>query len=139
MNRTQTTICAVCLLLGLALGAGLEAVYGQQAAPTENKGLTIKPLTAIDLGPEIEGMGGRQLRMRLIVIEPGGVLALHNHKDRPATDYVLRGSLVDHRGDAAREYNAGRLHFRDQGSHPLARKQGDGPGGIRRHRYFKQP
>ncbi len=139
MNRTQTTICAVCLLLGLALGAGLEAVYGQQAAPTENKGLTIKPLTAIDLGPEIEGMGGRQLRMRLIVIEPGGVLALHNHKDRPATDYVLRGSLVDHRGDAAREYNAGDSIFETKEVTHWLENKGTVPAEFVAIDIFKQP
>ena len=43
----------------------------EQVAP-ETKGVTVKLLAAIDLGPEIEGMAGRQLRMRKVTIEPGG-------------------------------------------------------------------
>lgn len=45
----------------------------EQSAP-EKKGVTVKQLAAIDLGPEIEGMAGRQLRMRLVTLEPGGVI-----------------------------------------------------------------
>jgi hypothetical protein len=39
-----------------------------QSAP-ETTGVTVKQLAAIDLGPEIDGMAGRQLRMRLVTIE----------------------------------------------------------------------
>ena len=35
----------------------------EEAAP-ETKGVTVKLLAAVDLGPEIDGMAGRQLRMR---------------------------------------------------------------------------
>lgn len=42
----------------------------EKAAP-ETKGVTVEMLAAIDLGPEIEGMAGRQLRMRMVTIEPG--------------------------------------------------------------------
>lgn len=92
---------------GLALIAGMTASIAQQAAPTENKGVTVKPLNALDLGPELQGMGGRQLRMRHITIEPNGVLALHDHKERPAVDYVMQGTVIDHRGDEMKEYGAG--------------------------------
>jgi hypothetical protein len=34
--------------------------------------------------PEIEGMAGRQHRMRMVSFEPGGVFGpIHGHKDRP--------------------------------------------------------
>jgi hypothetical protein len=36
----------------------------EQAAP-ETKGVTAELLATVDLGPEIEGMAGRQLRMRM--------------------------------------------------------------------------
>jgi hypothetical protein len=39
----------------------------EQVAP-ETKGVTVKLLATVDLGPEIEGMAGRQLRMRLVTI-----------------------------------------------------------------------
>lgn len=55
----------------------------EQAAP-ETKGVTVELLSALDLGSEIEGMAGRQLRMRMVTIEPGGVFGpIHDHVDRP--------------------------------------------------------
>jgi len=36
--------------------------------PPETKGVTVALLAAVDLGPEIEGMAGRQLRMRMFTI-----------------------------------------------------------------------
>ena len=36
----------------------------------ETKGVAVKLLATVDLGPEIEGMAGRQLRMRMVTIEP---------------------------------------------------------------------
>jgi hypothetical protein len=52
----------------------------EQVAP-ETKGVTVKLLATVDLGPEIEGMAGRQLRMRMVTIEPGGVFGpIHDHR-----------------------------------------------------------
>lgn len=82
------------------------AVQSAQAPP-ENRGVTDKLLSVVDLGPEIEGMAGRRLRMRLITIEPGGATALHNHKDRPGTVYILQGKITDHRDGVATEYGPG--------------------------------
>src|SRR5690242_15425918 len=79
----------------------------EQAAP-ETKGVTVELLAAVDLGPEIEGMTGRQLRMRMVTIEPGGVFGpLHDHKDRPGVVYVLQGTLTDHRDGHTTEYGPG--------------------------------
>ena len=75
---------------------------------TETKGVTIESLTAIDLGLEIDGMAGRQLRMRMVTIEPGGVFGpTHDHKDRPGVVYVLQGTITDHRDGKATEYGPG--------------------------------
>jgi quercetin dioxygenase-like cupin family protein len=74
----------------------------------ETKGVTVKQLAAIDLGPEIEGMAGRQLRMRMVTIEPGGVIGpIHNHIDRPGVVYILQGTITDHRNGVAKEYGPG--------------------------------
>jgi quercetin dioxygenase-like cupin family protein len=78
-----------------------------QAAP-ETKGVTVELLAAVDLGPEIEGMAGRQLRMRLVTIEPGGALGpIHDHADRPGTVYILQGTITDHRNGDATDYGPG--------------------------------
>jgi len=106
MNRKQTLKLASCIL-GLVLSAGFGSANGQQAAPIETKGVTVKQLAAVDLGPEIEGMGGRQLRMRMVTIEPGGVYAVHNQIDRPVTVYVVHGLITEHRGNVVKEYGAG--------------------------------
>ncbi len=78
-----------------------------QAAP-EMQGVTVKLLAALDLGPEIGGMAGRQLRMRMVTMEPGAVLGpVHDHRDRPGMVYVLQGTITDHRDGVAREYGPG--------------------------------
>ncbi len=61
-------------------------------APKDNKGFTASKTTVVELGSEIEGMAGRQLRMRVLTIEPGGHIGLHSHKDRPAVVYFMQGT-----------------------------------------------
>ena len=74
----------------------------------ETKGVTVDLLSAIDLGPEVEGMGGLRFRMRMVTIEPGGVFGpLHDHKGRPGMVYILQGTITDHRDGAAQEYGPG--------------------------------
>ena len=66
----------------------------EQPVPA-TQGVTVQLLATVDLGPEIEGMAGRQLRMRMVTIEPGGVFGpLHNHQDRPGTVYILQGTIT---------------------------------------------
>lgn len=74
----------------------------------QTRGVTVMPLTTMDLGPEIAGMDGRQLRMRMVTIEPGGVYGpVHDHVDRPGTVYVLQGTITDHRDGVATDYGPG--------------------------------
>ena len=61
-------------------------------APKDNKAFTTPKSQVVDLGAEIDGMAGRQLRMRLLKIEPGGHIGIHSHKDRPATVYFVQGT-----------------------------------------------
>ena len=78
-----------------------------QVAP-ETKGVTVQLLGTVDLGPEIEGMAGRLLRMRMVTIEPGGVFGpLHDHKDRPGIVYILQGTITDHRDGTTADYGPG--------------------------------
>jgi quercetin dioxygenase-like cupin family protein len=70
-----------------------------QEAPKDNKGFTTLKSEVVDLGPEITGMEGRQLRLRLLRIEPGGHIGIHSHNDRPAVVYFLKGADTVHLGD----------------------------------------
>jgi quercetin dioxygenase-like cupin family protein len=84
-----------------------RTMSNEQVAP-ETKGVTVKLLATVDLGPEIEGMAGRQLRMRMVTIEPGGVFGpIHDHKDRPGIVYILQGTITDHRNGVATDYGPG--------------------------------
>ena len=64
-------------------------------APTMPKGVTDDVIGSINLGSEI-GVDGRQLRTRRLVVQPGGIVPLHSHKDRPALIYVISGSITEH-------------------------------------------
>ncbi len=78
-----------------------------QIAP-QTTGVTVQFLGSVDLGLEIEGMAGRQLRMRMVTIEPGGVFGpLHDHKDRPGIVYILQGTITDHRDGVTTDYGPG--------------------------------
>jgi quercetin dioxygenase-like cupin family protein len=79
----------------------------EQVAPG-TAGVSVELLATVDLGPEIPGMEGRQLRMRMVTIEPGGVFGpVHDHQGRPGTVYVLRGTITDHRNGIATDYGPG--------------------------------
>ena len=92
-------------------------MINEQAAP-ETKGVTVKLLAALDLGLEIEGMAGRQFRMRLVTFEPGGVFGpIHDHKDRPGMVYILQGTITDHRDGVSQGVRAGSGLARGQ-EHP---------------------
>jgi quercetin dioxygenase-like cupin family protein len=93
-------------LLTLVAGIGIGTAISQQSPPTENKGLgEIKLIGTIDLAPE---MPAHQLRLRSVVVEPGGVIGLHGHGDRPAFVYVLEGTLTEVKeGGYTREYKSG--------------------------------
>ena len=74
----------------------------------ETQGVTAEVLATVDLGPEIDGMQGRQLRMRLFTFEPGAVFGpVHDHRDRPGIVYVLQGTVTDHRNGVATDYGPG--------------------------------
>ena len=79
-----------------------------QPATPETRGVTVTLLATVDLGAEIEGLVGRQMRMRLVTIAPGGVFGpVHDHKGRPGLVYVLQGTITDHRDGVATEYGPG--------------------------------
>ena len=80
------------LVLGLAAGFAI----GQASPPLDTKGQTSVNLQSLDLSDEMDSTKGRPLRMRMITLEPGGVLGLHSHKDRPAVSYFLKGEVTYH-------------------------------------------
>lgn len=113
---TKTSIAAGIIALA-AISNASPALAGQCAtagtnalanAPTMPKGVTDTVIGAVDLGPEIN-VEGRQLRTRRLVVQPGGIVPLHSHADRPALIVTVSGSITEHRSDCSApiEHRAG--------------------------------
>lgn len=86
---------ALSVASGMALAFAVGVAVGQNA-PTENKGVSVSGPTFVELSSEVDGVAGRQLRMRTVTIEPGGVVAMHSHKGRPAVAIAQGGALTEH-------------------------------------------
>jgi len=93
MTRSKA-ILAVASALALGFAAGIAV--GQMKAPTENKGFSADKLRSLDLSEEVDSVKGRPLRMRKVMLLPGGVIGLHSHKDRPTVSYFMQGEVIYH-------------------------------------------
>jgi quercetin dioxygenase-like cupin family protein len=93
--------------------AGKSGENALAGAPTMPKGVTDTVIGSVDLGAEI-AVPDRQLRTRRLVVQPGGIVPMHSHKDRPALIYTISGQITEYRssctvpivhktGDIARE------------------------------------
>jgi quercetin dioxygenase-like cupin family protein len=76
--------------------------------------VTDTELAFVGLGDQIGGLENRRLRLRRLVVQPGGVVPWHSHTDRPALIMTVSGQIteyastcavgIDHKaGDVARE------------------------------------
>jgi quercetin dioxygenase-like cupin family protein len=92
-SRSELAIAAAAMLVA-TFTAGY--VFGQRRVPTETVGQSEQLLRSLDLTGELQSTQGRPLRMRKITLQPGGVLGLHNHVDRPAITYLLQGQMTYH-------------------------------------------
>jgi quercetin dioxygenase-like cupin family protein len=66
-----------------------------KADMTPAKGVTDTVLAAIDLSKERAKIQDRELRLRKLVIQPGGVVPWHSHGDRPAIIYIIEGEITE--------------------------------------------
>ena len=99
--RSIMGLLSSAIALAFVLTWAPQVANSQDGAPKENKGLKSTLKQAVDLGPEIDGMAGRQLRMRVLNLEPGGHIRIHDHKDRPAVVYILQGTITVTFGDGS--------------------------------------
>ena len=115
-NLRKTTVAAGIIAIA-ALGGATPALAGQCSAaganalanaPTMPKDVTDTVLASVDLGKEID-VDGRQLRTRRLVVQPGGIVPLHSHADRPALIITVSGSITEYRSDCSApvEHQAG--------------------------------
>jgi quercetin dioxygenase-like cupin family protein len=112
IHRTSRTVLRSIAAAGLLAAASGIASAGECPADkiadgatkpgaTEPKDVKDTVLAAIDLGQEIDGFQGRQLRTRMLEIQPGGVVPWHSHADRPALIYVVEGTVTEYASNCA--------------------------------------
>ena len=68
--------------------------------PTMPNAVTDDVIGSIDLGKEI-GVAGRDLRLRRLVVQPGGVVPFHSHDGRPALIITVSGKVTEYRSNCA--------------------------------------
>jgi hypothetical protein len=96
-----------------------------QPAANPAKGVTDTVISAIDLSQEPANIAGRTLRLRELVVQPGGVVPWHSHGDRPAIIYIVEGSITEYASNCAvpilhKACRDNRLRARDCGVHAPA-------------------
>jgi quercetin dioxygenase-like cupin family protein len=95
---------------------------------TDTDGVTAELLATVDLGPEIPGLEGHQLRMRRFTFAPGSVFGPeHDHKGRPGTVFVLEGTITDHRNGETTDYGPGLGWPEDRNTLHWLENRGDVP------------
>jgi quercetin dioxygenase-like cupin family protein len=67
--------------------------------PMAPSGVTDNVIASIDLTSY--GVQGRALRMRRLVVQPGGIVPWHSHGERPANILVISGSITEYRSTCA--------------------------------------
>ena len=101
----------VALAALVAAGLASPALAGQCPAnavrdnalaghPTAPSNVTDDVIGSIDLGAEI-AVQGRDLRLRRLVVQPGGVVPFHSHAGRPALIITVSGEVTEHRSSCA--------------------------------------
>jgi quercetin dioxygenase-like cupin family protein len=89
---------------------------------TAPKGVEDTVISSIDLTPKGGGFENQTMRMRRLVIQPGGIVPWHDHAVRPANIFVVSGEVIEHRstckvpivhraGDVTAEFGADLAHW----------------------------
>jgi quercetin dioxygenase-like cupin family protein len=79
---------------------GQEQANPLASAPTMPKAVTDDVIGSVDLEKEIN-VAGRDLRLRRLVVQPGGIVPMHSHAGRPALIITVSGEVVEHRSSCA--------------------------------------
>lgn len=96
LSLLASSLLGTAALAGECPASSVVEKDGQKPGATAHKGVEEKVLGAIDLSKEKVNVAGRMLRMRRLVIQPGGEVAWHSHEDRPALIYVTEGAITEY-------------------------------------------
>jgi quercetin dioxygenase-like cupin family protein len=109
-RSTWHNLTAAAFLAGFSMLAATAASangcpaneMGQNAlgnAPTKPVGVTDTVLEQIDLSKQMVKLDDHKLRIRRLEIQPGGIVPLHDHADRPALIYIVSGEITEFASD----------------------------------------
>ena len=108
MKSLLIAAASAALVAGLAPAASAATCpAGQMRADARLSGemmpnkVTDTELAFVALGGEIKGLDMRRLRMRRLVVQPGGVVPWHSHADRPALIMTVSGQITEYRSTCA--------------------------------------
>ena len=109
-GTTRRGLLAVSILSGAIFAGAFAAVagecpanqvvadgQGQKIGATKPKAVTDTVLTRINLVNEPVMLKDHALRLRRLVVKPGGIVPWHTHTDRPAIIYIISGKIVEYR------------------------------------------
>ncbi len=106
-NRFLSAAALVAATLALFSPAALAAdcpadkvgVDVTKPGPMMPSKVTDTVIASIDL--KAYGFEGRSLRMRRLVLQPGGIVPWHSHSERPANILTVSGSVTEYRSTCA--------------------------------------
>lgn len=107
-SRLARATLAAAVLIGSSAAAlagqcppGKAAHNGQPPGPSKHSGVAERVLSMIPLANEKVGLKEHSLRLRRLVVQPGGAVAWHSHADRPAIIYVVSGTITEYSSHCA--------------------------------------
>ena len=92
MNNFRFCILTSSFFL-VASTLALQAATAYQGPAENNNGLMAAKLGSIELSPKIDSVQTPKLKLKLLTLEPGGVIQLHS-QDHPAILHVIKGTLT---------------------------------------------
>lgn len=137
MMKTAFPVTLVATVLGAMVSAPVAAAecapdkvghISLADAPTMPSGVTDDIVGSVDLQSEL-AFADHDLRLRRLVVQPGGIVPLHSHAGRPALITVVSGSITEYNnvcttgithkaGDVAMETNAISHWWKNNGKVP---------------------
>jgi quercetin dioxygenase-like cupin family protein len=106
-SLTIAVLAGCALSLGSARASAADCPAGKEGTdvtkpgPAKPSGVTDMIISSIDLSPMGGGLAGRKMRMRKLVVQPGGIVPWHSHEARPAHIYIISGSITEYRSSCA--------------------------------------
>jgi quercetin dioxygenase-like cupin family protein len=93
-------LCAAAPAFAGDCPAGQVGVNVMAPGPTDNSGVALEPIAEFDL-EQLYGIHGRHMRMRRVIVAPGGVFGWHNHDTRPGLVTIVSGEMTEYRSTCA--------------------------------------